>query len=157
MVGFEYAQFGKTFTEQTSPTVDQLPTYINTTLWSAGPSVTISNNSVDYYNYSVYVAALGTEPTDPTGYYNLFGNGSLEINGTNTNNVTAETSSDAFNVNCGSNGFQNLSMAIKLATPQSVPQSATITLYSLNDSNSYTLDLTSIVIKHICSQTYGKT
>ena len=78
-IGYEYVQFSKTYTENTSPTVDQLPTFINATLWNSTSNVALSNNYDDSFNYSVYVAALGTTPTDPTGYYSLFGNSSLEI------------------------------------------------------------------------------
>jgi len=141
-VGYEYAQFSKTYTEQTSPTVDQLSAYTNATLWRSGSGIALSNYYNDYFNYSVYVAALGTTPTDPQGYYSLFGNSSLEIDAVNTNNISAALG-DAFNVDCSASGFQNLSMTIKMVAPQTAPQSAALTLYSLNDSNYYTYDLTS--------------
>ena len=52
--------------------------------------------------------------------------------------------SNAFNVDCSApSGFQNLSMTIKQVQPQVAPQSATLTLYSLSDSNYYKYDLTS--------------
>ena len=61
----------------------------------------------------------------------------------NTNNITAALS-NVFDVNClAPSGFQNLSMTIKQATPAVAPQSATLTLYSVTDSNSYQYDLTS--------------
>ncbi len=116
-VGYEYAQFSKTYTEQTSPTVDQLSAYTNATLWNSSSNVALSNNN-DFFNYSVYVAALGTTPTDPQGYYSLFGNSSLEIDAVNTNNISAALG-DAFNVDCSASGFQNLSMTIKMVAPQS--------------------------------------
>ena len=140
-VGYEYAQFSKTYTEQTAPTVDQLSAYTNATLWNSSSNVALSNNN-DYFNYSVYVAALGTTATDPQGYYSLFGNSSLEIDAVNTNNISAALG-DAFNVDCSATGFQNLSMTIKMVQPQIAPQSAALTLYSLNDSNFYKYDLTS--------------
>ncbi len=141
-VGYEYAQFSKTYTEQTAPTVDQLSAYTNATLWRNGTGIALSNNYADYYNYSVYVAALGTTPTDPNGYYNLFGNSSMEIDAVNTNNISAALG-NVFNVDCSATGFQNLSMTIKMVQPQIAPQSAALTLYSLNDSNFYKYDLTS--------------
>ena len=141
-VGYEYAQFSKTYTEQTSPTVDQLSAYTNATLWRSGSGVALNNSYNDFFNYSVYVAALGTTPTDPQGYYSLFGNSSLEIDAVNTNNISAALG-DAFNVDCSASGFQNLSMTIKMVAPQTAPQNAALTLYSLNDSNYYTYDLTS--------------
>lgn len=142
MMGYEFAQFSKTYTENTSPSVDQLPMYTNYTLWQANPGVALINNTADYFNYSVYVAALGYPPTDSGGYYNLFGNSSLEMDTTNTNSLSANIS-NVFNVDCGAGGFQNLSMTLKLFAPQAVPQSAALTLYSLSDSNFYTYDLTS--------------
>ena len=142
-IGYEYVQFSKTYTENTSPTVDQLPTYINSTYWNSTSNVVLSNNYNDFFNYSIYVAALGTTPTDPNGYYSLFGNSSLEMDATNTNNITAALG-NVFDVDCSApSGFQNLSMTIKQVEPTVAPQSATLTLYSVNDSNSYQYDLTS--------------
>jgi len=148
-IGYEYAQFSKTYTEQTSPTVDQLSAYTNATYWNGSQGVTLNNTYNDFFNYSVYVAALGTTPTDQAGYYNLFANytndigpSSLEIDAVNTNNISAALS-NAFNVDCSASGFQNLSMTIKMVSPKVAPQSVVLTLYSLNDSNYYTYDLTS--------------
>jgi hypothetical protein len=134
-IGYEYAQFSKTYTEQTSPTVDQLSAYTNATSWTNASGIALSNNYADYFNYSVYVAELGTN-------YSLFGNSSLEIDAVNTNNISAALG-NAFNVDCSASGFQNLSMTIKMVAPKVAPQSAALTLYSLNDSNYYTYDLTS--------------
>jgi hypothetical protein len=142
-IGFEYVQFSKTYTENTVPTVDQLPTFLNSTSWQSTSNATLTNNYNDFFNYSIYVAALGTTPTDPTGYYSLFGNSSLELDAANTNSITAALS-DIFNVNCSApSGFENLSMTVKLVQPAVAPQSATLTLYSVNDSNYYQYDLTS--------------
>jgi hypothetical protein len=142
-VGYEYAQFSKTYTENTSPTVDQLSNYTNATLWRAGNGITLTNNHADYFNYSVYVAALGAPPYDTAAYYSIFGNSSLEIDANNTNTVSAALG-NTFNVSCGSNGFENFSMTIKMVQPQAL-QSVTLTLYSVNDSNYYTHDLTSFL------------
>jgi hypothetical protein len=148
-VGYEYAQFSKTYTEQTSPTIDQLAMFTNATYWNATQGATLCNNYDDFFNYSVYVAALGTTPTDETGYYNLFANytndkgpSSLEISAANSNNVSAAIS-NAFNVDCSTTGFRNLTITIKMEAPQTTPQTATLSLYSLSDSNFYTYDLTS--------------
>ena len=141
-IGFEYVQFSKTYTENTAPAIDQLPTYINASMWRSSSNVALNNNYNDFYNYSVYVAALGTAPTDPNGYYSLFGNSSLEMDATSTNSLSAAMSN--ISVNCGSSGFQNLSMTIKPVDPNVAPQSATLTLYSLNDTTgSYQYDLNS--------------
>jgi len=135
-IGYEYVQFSKTYTENTSPTADKLPTFINSTLWQSSSNVALSNNYNDFFNYSIYVATLGTN-------YSLFGNSSLEMDALNTSNITA-TLNNAFNVDCTApSGFQNLSMTIKQVQPALAPQSATLTLYSVNASNSYHYDLTS--------------
>ena len=146
-MGYAYSQFSKTYTENTSPAVGQLSAYTNatatfstepnSTLWRAGAGVTISNNFADFYNYSVYVPAI-------LGKYSLFGNSSLEIDANNTSTVSAALS-NAFNVSCATGRFENFSMTIKQVQPQVVPKSATITLYSVNDSNYYTYDLTSLL------------
>ena len=99
MVGYEYVQFSKTYTENTSPTIDQLPTFINATSWQSSSNVALSNNYGDFFNYSVYVAALGTTPTNSNGYYSLFGNSSLEMDAANTNTITAALG-NGFNVDC---------------------------------------------------------
>ena len=140
-IGYEYAQFSKSYTEQTSPTIDQLATFTNSSMWASSPGVSLLNNYNDYFNYSVYVAGFGTAPTDPLGYYSLFGNSSLELDAVNTNSVTAALSN--ITVDCSANGFQNLSMTIKPVQPQAAPQNATLTIYSISDSNFYQYDLTS--------------
>ena len=142
-IGYEYVQFSKTYTENTSPAVGQLQNYINSTLWQSSSNVALSNNYNDFFNYSVYVAALGTTPTNPSGYYSLFGNSSLEMDAANANTITANLT-NVFNVDCGApSGFQNLSMTIEQVEPTVAPQSATLILYSVNDSNFYQYDLTS--------------
>ena len=142
-IGYEYVQFSKTYTENTAPADDQLPTFINSTFWQSSSNVALSNNYNDFFNYSIYVAALGATPTNPNGYYSIFGNSSLEMDATNTNTITANLT-NYFNVDCSApSGFQNLSITIKQVEPTVAPQSATLTLYSINDSNSYQYDLTS--------------
>lgn len=147
-IGYEYAQFNQTYTENTSPTIDKLAQYTNATFWSANPGVALNNNYFDYYNYSVYVASLGYAATDPHAYYNIFSNytndagaNSLEFNTINAKSISANIS-NPLNTDCSSGGFENLSMAFKLVAPQVVPQSAFVTLY-VNESNFYSYDLTS--------------
>lgn len=148
-LGYEYLQFSKTYTEQTSPTVDQLYTFTNATNWNASSSVNLNNNYNDFFNYSVYIAALGSATTSNQSYYSLFGNSSLELDASNSSSLTAALF-DTFNVNCNSNGFQNLSMTIKMVQPTTTPQSAVLTLYSFNDSNFYSYDLASS-LAHVTS------
>ncbi len=142
-IGYEYVQFSRTYTENTTPTIDQLPAFINATYWNTTSNVALTNNFADPFNYSIYVAALGTTPTDPNGYYRIFGNSSLEMNANNTDSISAALS-NSFNVNCTEpSGFQNLSLTIKLVDPAVTPKSATLTLYSLGESNFWQYDLTS--------------
>jgi len=140
-VGYEYSQFSKTYTEQTSPTIDQLGEFTNATAWNSSSNVVLSNNFVDYLNYSVYVAGFGLPPTDPNAYYSLFGNSSLQMSANNTNNIMASIVNTS-NVNCGTNGFQDLSITLKIMQPQSATQNASLILYSLGNTDLYRYDLT---------------
>ena len=135
-IGFEYVQFSKTYVENTSPAVNNLPSFLNATSWQSNSNVTLSNNYNDFYNYSVDVVGLST-------VYSLFGNSSLEMDAANANNVIAALGNTS-NVDCSApSGFLNLSMTIKLVDPSVAPQSATLTLYSLSDTSSFQYDLTS--------------
>ncbi len=141
-IAYSYSQFSSTYTENTSPSITNLSNYVNATatssglpLWNSISGASFSNNNVDFYNYTIYVPAIAEN-------YTLFGNSSLEIDAANATDVSA-TLSNAFDVNCGAGGFENLSMALQLVEPQAVPQSAALTLYSVNASNYYTYDLTS--------------
>ena len=136
MIGFEYVQFSKTYVENTSPTVNNLPNFLNATNWQSILNVTLSNNYNDFYNYSVPVIGIGTN-------YSLFGNSSLEMDAANLNSLSAALGNTSY-VDCiAPSGFLNLSMTIKQATPAVAPQSATLTLYSVTDTNSYQYSLTS--------------
>jgi hypothetical protein len=149
-IGYEYVQFSKTYTEQTSPViyfngptlVNELPNFINAANWTCSTNVNLTNNANDPFNYSVYLAGFGVPPTLPEGYYSLFGNSSLQLEATNTDSVLAALG-DTNNVDCSASGFQNLSLTIKQVSPQTVPLAATVTLYSLGDTDYYTHDLTS--------------
>ena len=135
-IGFEFVQFSKIYTENTVPEVGQQQNFINSTSWTGSSNVALSNNLADPFNYSIYVAAIG-------GDYSVFGNSSLEMDATHTNNITAALG-NVFNVDCNApSGYQNLSMTIKLVAPPAAPRSAALTLYSINDTNYYTYDLTS--------------
>ncbi len=141
-VGFAFAQFSKIELEQTAPVGGLIQTFTNATSWTAASSINLTNNFNDYYNNTVFVANLQRPPTDPLGYYPLFGNFSLQIDAANTNTISAALFNTS-NVDCSATGFKNLSMGIKFVQPQAAPQNATLTLYSLTDTNYYTYDLTS--------------
>jgi hypothetical protein len=148
-IGYEYVQFSRTYTEQTYPIIffngpaliNELPTYTNASSWTGGSNVNLTNSN-DYFNYSVYLAGFGASPISSEGYSNIFGNTSLQMEASNTNNLIAALSNTS-NVDCSSIGFQNISMTIKQVSPQIAPQKVTLTLYSLADTNSFTYDLTS--------------
>jgi hypothetical protein len=169
-VGYEYSQFSKTYTEQTTPSIDQLATFTNATLtgsdntttaWRSSSNVALTNNN-DFFNYSVYVAGFGLPPTDSNAYYKLFGNSSLEMSANNTSTLTSAldivsvlssindtlvaqkaTPLSSLTVDCSPNAFQNLSITLKQIQPQVAPKSANVTLYSTGDTNYYVYDLTS--------------
>jgi len=151
-IGYEYLQFSKTYTEQTSPViyfngpalVDELPNFINATNWTCDNNVNLTNNVDDPFNYSIYLAGFGVPPTLPEGYYSIFGNSSLQLEATNTDSVMAALA-DTQNVDCSASGFQNLSVTIKQVSPQTAPLTASVILYSLGDANYYTYDLTSLL------------
>jgi len=129
-------QFSKIYIENTSPEVGNLQSYVNSTIWTNSSNVALSDSFSDPFNYSIFVAALG-------GNYSLFGNSSLEMDALNTNTITAALD-NVFNVDCNSpSGFQNLSMTIKQVAPSVSPKSATLTLYSLSNTDFYSYDLTS--------------
>jgi hypothetical protein len=136
-LGYEYAQFSKVHIETTSPVAGAMQDYNNATNWRAGSDVALTNNFDDYFNNTIYIANYATS-------YQLFGNNSMQVQANNTNTVLIALSNTS-NVDCTANGFQNLSIAIKLVSPDSAPSNATLTLYSLSDSNYYTYDLTSML------------
>jgi hypothetical protein len=118
-------------------------------MWTAGSGSSVSNNYGSFFNYTVYEAGYGSIPQ-------LFGNSSLAITSTNNGNVEATLNAASAlnsipnnpntNVDCsGSTGFTNLTMILQQVSPSAAPQSATVTLYSLNTANYYTYDLTSIL------------
>jgi hypothetical protein len=96
----------------------------NAALWQVGPSVTIRNNTADFINSTLY-----------------YGSTSIEFAASNTSNVWMERSSLDGSVNCGADGFKNVSLRVKIVAPDVKPENASIYLYSLSGSNFY-YDLT---------------
>ena len=138
-VGYQYTQFSKTNVELTEPQAGLFQTLTNASsgYWQSSPEVILSNSD-DYFNFTLFVSGYGY-------LSDVYGNSSLQIMAENTANVSAAVG-NAFNVDCSANGFQNMSMLMKLVEPQSTtPQSATLTLYSLGDTDFYEYDLTSAV------------
>ncbi len=144
-IGYEYSQFSKTYTEQTSPSIDQLGTFTNASNWAAAPNVALTNNFDDYINYSIYVAGFGLPPSDSNAYFSLFGNNSMQISTSNANTLTAALANTS-NVDCSPSGFQNLTISLKLVQPPTAPQNATVTLYSLGGvSDTYQYNMASLL------------
>ena len=140
-VAYEYSQFSGTYTEQTTPSIDKLYAFTNSTQWIGGSNVALTNNFDDFYNYSIFVAGFGLPPTDSKAYYSLFGNSSLQISAQNSDNVMAALSNTTY-VDCGNGAFQNLSITLKQVTPAEAPTSVSLSLYSLTDTDYYQYDLT---------------
>jgi hypothetical protein len=124
-VGSSYVVASRSYIEQTMPVGDQGDVWTeNAALWQAGPSVTIRNNTADFIN--------------STSYY---GSTSIEFAASNASNVWMELSSLDGSVNCGADGFKNVSLRVKIVAPDVKPENASIYLYSLSGSNFY-YDLT---------------
>jgi hypothetical protein len=166
-VGFEYSQVNKTYMEQTSPPIGMIFMFNNATAqsgnnlaWRSSSDVTLSNNFGDPLNYTIYIANSGLPPTEPNAYYSLFGNFSLQMSTNNSNSLTAalDIQTDLKSVNetltaqklaglsslmvdCGTSGFQNLTLVIRQASPQDVPRSVYLKLFSNSDSNYFEYDL----------------
>ncbi|MCW4028995.1 MAG: hypothetical protein NWE92_05035 [Candidatus Bathyarchaeota archaeon] len=143
-IGYEYSQISKTQIEQSSPPLGYSSVFTNSTMWTTGSGSSVSNNYAAFFNYTVYEAGYGLIPE-------LFGNSSLAITGNGNVEATLNAASALssipnyanVNVDCsGSTGFTNLTMILQQVSPNAAPQSATVTLYSLNTANYYTYDLT---------------
>ena len=124
-VGSAYVVASKSFVEQTMPVGDQGDLWTeNAALWQANPSVTVTNNHLDFIN--------------ATGYFN---NTSIEFTADNASSVQMKLNDLGGSVNCGSDGFKSLSVRIKIVSPDTQPENVTVYLYSLSESNFY-YDLT---------------
>ena len=127
-IGSSYVVASKSFVEQTMPMNAQDDAWTqNAALWQASSGVTVSNNTVDYMINST--AYLGT---------------SIEFSASNVSSVWIENNWNDLNgsVNCGVDGFKNVSLRVKIVTPDAKPESVTLYLHSLSGSN-FNRDLTS--------------
>lgn len=121
--GFYYASNLKTNYEQTSPNTSNLGAWTeNPGLWTTSAGVNVNSNYLDYLNSSLY------------------GNSSLQFSVSNSNSLFMEMANFS-NVDCGSLGFQNLSIRVEQVSPQATPNNVTLVLYSVNTANSYQYDL----------------
>ena len=127
-VGSSYVVASQSYIETTAPQTVPLSEQgdiwtENAALWQANAGVTVSNNTSDYIN-STYSTT------------------SIEFTASNTSNVWMELNNLDGSVNCGVDGFKNVSFRVKLLTPDVKPENVSLYLYSLSGSNFY-YDLTS--------------
>ena len=126
-LGSAYVVVSRTFIEQTKPAIDQGDVWTeNSTLWMASPGVAISENHNDFINASAY-----------------YNDTSIEFKSSNSSSIQMALTTLEGNVNCGPDGFKTLSFRVKIVAPDSSPNNVTMFLYSLNDVNYFTYDLTS--------------
>jgi hypothetical protein len=126
-VGSAYVIASKSYLEQTMPTGDQGDTWTeNAALWQASPGVAIANNHADYVNGSAF-------------YYNST---SIEFTADSDTGIQVFLSDFGSSVNCGADGFKNLSIRVKAVSPAAVPENVTLYLFSLTPANFFTYDLT---------------
>ena len=122
-----YVVASKYYVEQTMPTAGQGDAWTqNAALWTASSSMTVRNNTVDYINSTYY------------------GDVSIGFSASNVSSVWMENNWGTLNgsVNCGADGFKNVSLRVKIVIPNVKPESVTLYLYSLSSSN-FHRDLTS--------------
>ena len=126
-VGSSYVVASRSYIEQTLPAGDQRDVWTeNAAFWQASPSVTISNNTADFINSTLY-----------------YGSTSVAFAVSNASNVWMELGSLDGSVDCGADGFKSVSLRVKLLAPDVKPENVSFYLYSLNDSNFY-YDLTTV-------------
>jgi hypothetical protein len=127
-VGSSYIVASRSYIETTAPQTVPLSEQGDiwtekAALWQANAGVTRSNNTSDYIN-STYSTT------------------SIEFTASNTSNVWMELNNLDGSVNCGVDGFKNVSFRVKLLTPDVKPENVSLYLYSLSGSKFY-YDLTS--------------
>jgi hypothetical protein len=118
-IGGSYVVASRSYVEQTMPIGDLGDEWTANALdWTSTPGVNISNNTADFINSSLYY--------DTT---------SVGFDGLNLDLITMELASFGDSVNCGPTGFNNVSLRVKIISPDFNPESASLTLYSLDHSS----------------------
>ncbi|MCW4006427.1 MAG: hypothetical protein NWF04_07525 [Candidatus Bathyarchaeota archaeon] len=117
---FWNTHYSKQNFEVTYPTGTQLGSWTqNTTLWTTVPAAaSVNSNLADFINATNY------------------GNSSLQIALSDSSSLAATLDFNG-TANCSSDGFPNMSMRIKQASPQASPNSVMLYLYSDNSSADY--------------------
>jgi hypothetical protein len=127
-IGSSYVVASRSYIERTAPTTDQGDVWTeNATLWAASSGVFITNNHADFINASSY-----------------YGSSSIQFAVNNSTGIQMALKDLGGSVNCGASGFQNISLRVKLVTPDVKPENVTLYLYSLSDLNFFYYDLTSL-------------
>ncbi len=118
-VGFYYAVASRSYFELTTPSLNEMDAWTeDAKLWTGNPGISIIDNNDDY----------------------IYGNSSVEFSISDSNYVIAEL--ETFDsVDCGADGYNNLSIRIRILAPEIKPENVTIFLYSLNSSNFFYRDI----------------
>ncbi len=119
--GASYAVLSKSYIEQSQPTGQNGGDIWteNATFWTANTGVAITNNHTDFINGTYY------------------GNSSIQFDASNMAQISAKIVNLGQMINCGLNGFQNLSFRVNLVAPQAKPENVSLFLYSLSSSSFY--------------------
>ncbi len=132
-VGSSYVIGTRSYIEQTLPAgVDGDVWTDNATLWQANPGVTITDNYVNYINATPAI----------TGFPDYYGNSSVEFKESDSTVIQIALSDLDGQVNCGANGFKNVSFRVNIVAPDFKPESVNLTLY-VSDLDFFYYDLDS--------------
>lgn len=118
-VGSSYIVASRSYIEQTNPLGDIGDSWTANALnWDATPGVIITNNSVDFINSTLY-----------------YGTTSIDFFASDLQAIKMELPDFGESVNCGTDGFDNVSLRVKIISPNSNPESAYLVLSSLDESS----------------------
>jgi hypothetical protein len=132
-VGTFYVSGSRLNVEMTAPDGASADVWTeNATLWQANSGVLVSTNFVDFIN--------GTQAI--SGFPDYYGNSSIEFQVNDTSTLQMTLNDFGSQVNCGADGFKEVFFRVKTVTPNSQPETVTLTLYSLNAA-SFNYDITS--------------
>jgi hypothetical protein len=132
-VGTFYVSGSRLNVEMTAPDGASADVWTeNATLWQANSGVLVSTNFVDFIN--------GTQAI--SGFPDYYGNSSIEFQVNDTSTLQMTLNDFGSQVNCGADGFKEVFFRVKTVTPNSQPETVTLTLYSLN-ATSFNYDITS--------------
>ena len=124
-VGSSYIVASRSYIEQTNPLGDVGDSWTANALnWEATPGVVISNNTVDFINSTLYYGAT-----------------SIEFMASDLQSISMGLPDFGDSVNCGPEGFNNVSLRVKIISPDSNPESVYLVLSSLDES-SFVYDIT---------------